>query len=54
MGEIRNAYKFSVGKSERKRPLGRPRCRWEHTTVMDLREIRCKDVDWMHLAQNVD
>jgi hypothetical protein len=29
MGEMRNAYKILIGKSERKRPLGRPRLRWE-------------------------
>jgi hypothetical protein len=37
MGEIRNAYKILVGKSERKIPPGRPR--WEDNIRMDLREI---------------
>jgi hypothetical protein len=40
-----NIYKLLVGKVERKRPLGRPRYRWEHTIVMDLREIGWEDVD---------
>jgi hypothetical protein len=39
IGEKRNAYRILVGKPERKRPLGRPRRRWEHNNRMDLREI---------------
>jgi hypothetical protein len=39
MGEGRNVYRVSVGKSEGKRPLGRPRRRWEDGIKMDLREI---------------
>jgi hypothetical protein len=39
MGEGREAYRVLVGKSEGKRPLGRPRCRWEDRTRMDLRDI---------------
>jgi hypothetical protein len=39
MGEMRNAYKYLVGKLERKRPLRRPRCSWENNIKMDLREI---------------
>jgi hypothetical protein len=39
MGEKRNAYRILVGKPERKRPLGRPRCRWEDNIRIDLREI---------------
>jgi hypothetical protein len=39
MGEERKVYKFLVGKPEGKRPLGRPRRRWEYGTRMDLREI---------------
>jgi hypothetical protein len=38
MGEVRNAYKILVRKPERKRPLGRPRHRWEGIIGMDLRE----------------
>jgi hypothetical protein len=40
MGEMRTAYNILVGKPEGKRPLGRPRCRWEDNIRMDLREIR--------------
>jgi hypothetical protein len=39
MGEDRKAYKVLVGKPKGKRPLGRPRCRWEDGNRMDLREI---------------
>jgi hypothetical protein len=50
--KLRNTYKTSVGKPERKRPLGRPRRRWEDNIRMDVREIWWKDVDRMHLAQD--
>jgi hypothetical protein len=39
MGERRSAYRALVGKPEGRRPLGRPRCRWEENTKMDLREV---------------
>jgi hypothetical protein len=39
MGEERKVYKVLVGKPEGKRPLGRPRRRWEDGIIMDLREI---------------
>jgi hypothetical protein len=51
-GEMRNAYNILVGKPEWKRPLGRPRRRWEDNIRMDLREVVWKDVEWMHLAEN--
>jgi hypothetical protein len=38
MGEKRNAYRILVGNQERKRPLGRPRLRWEDDIKLDLRE----------------
>jgi hypothetical protein len=50
MGEIRNIYKIMAGKSEGKRPLGRPRCRWNDNIKLDLREIRWEVVDWVRLA----
>jgi hypothetical protein len=39
MGEKKNAYRLLVGKSEGKRPLGRPRCRWVYNIKMDLAEM---------------
>jgi hypothetical protein len=54
MGEMRNAYNTLVGKPEWKRPLERPRHRWEANIMMDLREIVREGVDWMHLAQDRD
>jgi hypothetical protein len=51
---MRNAYNILVGNLERKRQLGRPRCRWEHNNEMDLTEEGWEFVDWMHLAQDKD
>jgi ribosome biogenesis protein Nip4 len=53
MGEVRGAYNILVGRSER-RPLRKPRRRWEDNIKMDLREIGFGDVDWIHLAQDRD
>jgi len=54
MGEGRGVYRVLVGKSEGRRPLGRPRRRWEDNIRMDLREVGCGFVDWMELAQDRD
>jgi hypothetical protein len=54
MGEERKVYKVLVGKPERKRPLGRPRHRWEDGIRMDLRETGLGGVDWIRLAQDKD
>jgi hypothetical protein len=54
MGEERKVYKVLVGKPEGKRPLGRPRCRWEDGIRMDLREIGLGSVDWIRLAHDRD
>jgi len=51
---MRNAYKILVGKSEGKRPLGRPRRRWEDDVRMYLMEIEWERIDWIHLAQDRD
>jgi hypothetical protein len=53
MGEDRKLYKILVGKPEGKRPLGRPRSRWEDEDRMDLRETGW-GVDWIRLAQDRD
>jgi hypothetical protein len=39
MGEGRDAYKILVGRPEGRRPLGRPRCRWDDNIKMDLQEV---------------
>jgi hypothetical protein len=54
MGEVKNAYSISVGKPERKRPLGRPKRRWEDNIRMYLRLVGWQNVDWMRLVQDVD
>ncbi|KAJ4433807.1 hypothetical protein ANN_16119 [Periplaneta americana] len=54
MGESRNAYRVLVGRPEGKRPLGRPRRRWEDNIKMDLREVGYEDRDWINLAQDRD
>jgi hypothetical protein len=43
-----------IVKPERKRQLGRSRFRWKETIKLDLKEIRRKSVDWIHLAQDMD
>jgi hypothetical protein len=54
MREVRCAYNILVGRPEGRRPLGRPRHRWEDNMKMDLREIGFGDVDWIDLAQDRD
>jgi hypothetical protein len=53
MGERRGAYRALVGKPEGRRPLGRPRRRWEDIK-MDLREVGCGGPGWIDLAQDRD
>jgi hypothetical protein len=53
MGEERKVYKVLVGKPEVKRPLGRPKRRWEDGIRMDLREIGWASVigfDWLRIG----
>ena len=52
MGEGRGMHRVLVGKPEEKRPLGRPRCRWEDNIKMDLQEAGGGCGDWMELAQD--
>jgi len=54
MAEGRGVHRVLVGKPEEKRPLGRPRRRWEDNIKMDLQEVGGRCGDWMELAQNRD
>jgi hypothetical protein len=54
VGDRRNAYRVLVEKPEGKRPLGRPRRRWEDNIRMDLQEVGYGGMDWIGLAQNKD
>jgi hypothetical protein len=50
IGERAGVYRVLVGKTEGKRPLGRPWCRWEEIIKMDLQEVGCGSVEWVELA----
>jgi len=50
MEERRGVNRILVGKPNGKRPLGRPRRRWEENIKMDLQEIECGSLDWIELA----
>jgi hypothetical protein len=54
MGEDRDVHRVLVGKLEGKRPLGRPRRRWEDNIKMNLQETEGGRGDWMELAQDRD
>jgi len=54
MGESRGICRVLVGKPEGKRPLRRPRHRWEDNIKMDLQEVGCGGMDWIELAQDRD
>jgi hypothetical protein len=54
MVEKRYSYRLLVGNPEKRRPLGRPRCRWVDNNRMYLVEVGWGDVDWMVLAQDKD
>ena len=54
MGEGRSVHRFLVGKPEGKRPLRRPRRRWENNIKTDLQEVGGGCGDWMELAQDKD
>jgi hypothetical protein len=53
-GRERCVYRVLMGKPEGKRPLGRPRRRWEDNIRMDLQEVGCGCEDWIGLAQDRD
>ena len=54
MGDRKGVYRVLVGKPEGKRPLGRPRRRWEDNIKMDLQKVGCEAIDWIELAQDRD
>ena len=54
MEQSRNAYIVLAGKPVGKRPLGRPRLRWEDNIKMDLREVCCDPGEWINLAEDRD
>ena len=54
MEEGRGVRKVLVGKPEGKRPLGRPRSRWEDNIKTDLQEVGSGVIDWIELAQDRD
>ena len=53
-GEKRGVYRVLVGKPEGKRPLGRPRRRWEDNIKVDLQKVGCGGMDWIEVAQDRD
>jgi hypothetical protein len=53
-GESRGVYRVFVVKPEGKRPLGRPRRRWEDNITMDLQEVGSGCIDYIDLAQDRD
>jgi hypothetical protein len=54
MGEERGAYRVLVGRPDGRRPLGRPRRRWEDNIKMDLQEVGWGGMDWIDMAQDRD
>jgi hypothetical protein len=50
VGERRGAYRVLVGKRDGKRPLEKPRRRWEVNIKMDFREVGCEGIDWIDMA----
>ena len=54
MGDKRGAYRVLVEKPEGKRPLGRPRCKWEDNIKTDLQQVGCGGKDWIDLARDRD
>jgi len=53
-GREERLYRMLVGKPEGKRPLGRPRYRWEDNIKLDLQEVGYGGIDWIELAQDRD
>jgi hypothetical protein len=51
-GEEKGVYRVLVGNPEGKRPLGRPRRRWDSDIRIDLQEVGCGGMDWIGLAED--
>ena len=54
MGESEGVYTVFVGTLEGKKPLGKPRRRWEDNAKMDLKEVGYEGMDWIELAEDTD
>ena len=54
MGEKSGVYRVLMGKPGGKRPLGRPRRRWDDNIKMDLEEVGCGGMEWIELAEDRD
>jgi hypothetical protein len=54
IGKGRGVYRVLVGTTEKKRPQGRPRRRWEDNIKADLQEVGCGDMDWIELVHDRD
>jgi hypothetical protein len=54
MKEKRGVYRVLMGKLEGKRPLRRPKLRWENNIKMDLQEVGCGSMDWIDLVEDRD
>jgi hypothetical protein len=54
MGEGRGTYRILVGRPEGRRPLGRPRRRWEDNIKMDFQEVGWGSMHWIDMAQDRD
>jgi hypothetical protein len=52
MGKRRGVYRVLMVKPEGRRPLGRPRYRWEDNIKIDLQEVECWGMDWIKLVQD--
>jgi hypothetical protein len=52
VGEGRGVYRVLLGKPEGKKPLRRPKRRWEDIIKVDLQEVGCGGMDWIELAQD--
>jgi hypothetical protein len=52
MGKGKVVYRVMVGKPEGRRPLGRPRHKWEDNNKIDFRDGECEFVDWMEVAHD--